>query len=115
MHIAYGKVEAVRGVSLDVGANEIVTIIGANGAGKSTLLNAVMGVLPLKGFVRFTGEDIARLEIEDRVALGISLVPEHRELFATMNVEDICGLVPSASPRPPPRSPSNASTRCFRA
>jgi branched-chain amino acid transport system ATP-binding protein len=88
VHIAYGKVEAVRGVSLDVGANEIVTIIGANGAGKSTLLNAVMGVLPLKGFVRFTGEDIARLEIEDRVALGISLVPEHRELFATMNVED---------------------------
>src|SRR6476619_5484904 len=88
VHIAYGKVEAVRGVSLDVGANEIVTIIGANGAGKSTLLNAVMGVLPLKGFVRFTGEDIAPLDIEDRVAAGLSLVPEHRELFATMNVED---------------------------
>jgi branched-chain amino acid transport system ATP-binding protein len=88
VHIAYGKVEAVRGVSLDVGANEIVTIIGANGAGKSTLLNAIMGVLPLKGRVGFAGEDIARLEIEDRVALGISLVPEHRELFATMNVED---------------------------
>jgi branched-chain amino acid transport system ATP-binding protein len=88
VHIAYGKVEAVRGVSLDVAANEIVTIIGANGAGKSTLLNAIMGVLPLKGRVGFAGEDIARLEIEDRVALGISLVPEHRELFATMNVED---------------------------
>lgn len=88
VHIAYGKVEAVRGVSLDVGANEIVTIIGANGAGKSTLLNAIMGVLPLKGRVGLDGEDMARLEIEDRVALGISLVPEHRELFATMNVED---------------------------
>jgi branched-chain amino acid transport system ATP-binding protein len=88
VHIAYGKVEAVRGVSLDVAANEIVTIIGANGAGKSTLLNAIMGVLPLKGRVGFSGEDMARLEIEDRVALGISLVPEHRELFATMNVED---------------------------
>jgi branched-chain amino acid transport system ATP-binding protein len=87
-HIGYGKVEAVRGVSLEVGDNEIVTIIGANGAGKSTLLNAVMGILPLKGRVNFAGEDLARLEIEDRVALGLSLVPEHRELFSTMNVED---------------------------
>ena len=87
-HIAYGKVEAVRGVSLAIGDNEIVTIIGANGAGKNTLLNAVMGILPLKGRVSFAGEDLARLEIEDRVALGLSLVPEHRELFSTMNVED---------------------------
>jgi branched-chain amino acid transport system ATP-binding protein len=87
-HIAYGKVEAVRGVSLDVGDNEIVTIVGANGAGKTTLLNAVMGVLPLKGRVAFAGADLARLEIEDRVALGLSLVAEHRELFASMNVED---------------------------
>src|ERR1700742_3452852 len=88
VHVAYGKVEAVRAVSLDVAANEIVTIIGANGAGKSTLLNAIMGILPLKGRVGLAGEDMARLEIEDRVALGLSLVPEHRELFATMNVED---------------------------
>jgi branched-chain amino acid transport system ATP-binding protein len=87
-HIAYGKVEAVRGVALEVGGNEIVTIIGANGAGKSTLLNAIIGILPLKGRVSFAGEDLARLEIEDRVALGLSLVPEHRELFSTMNVED---------------------------
>jgi branched-chain amino acid transport system ATP-binding protein len=63
VHIAYGKVEAVRGVSLQVGGNEIVTIIGANGAGKSTLLNAIMGVLPLKGRVAFASEDMARLEI----------------------------------------------------
>jgi branched-chain amino acid transport system ATP-binding protein len=87
-HIAYGKVEAVRAVSLDVAANEIVTIIGANGAGKTTLLNAIMGILPLKGGVIFAGQDMARLEIEDRVAAGLSLVPEHRELFGTMNVED---------------------------
>jgi branched-chain amino acid transport system ATP-binding protein len=87
-HISYGKVEAVRGVSLEVGANEIVTIVGANGAGKTTLLNAVMGVLPAKGRLAFAGEDLARLEIEDRVALGLSLVAEHRELFSTMNVED---------------------------
>jgi branched-chain amino acid transport system ATP-binding protein len=87
-HIAYGKVEAVRSVSLDVAAGEIVTIIGANGAGKTTLLNAIMGILPLKGGVTFSGMDMTRLEIEDRVAAGLSLVPEHRELFGTMNVED---------------------------
>jgi branched-chain amino acid transport system ATP-binding protein len=87
-HVAYGKVEAVRSVSLEVADKEIVTIIGANGAGKTTLLNAVMGILPLNGRVTFAGEDIARLEIEDRVAAGLSLVTEHRELFATMSVED---------------------------
>ncbi len=87
-HVAYGKVEAVRSVSLEVLDNEIVTIIGANGAGKTTLLNAIMGILPLKGRVAFAGADLARLEIEDRVAAGLSLVPEHRELFVTMSVED---------------------------
>ena len=69
-------------MSLEVADNEIVTIIGANGAGKTTLLNAIMGILPLKGRASFAGEDMARLEIEDRVAAGLSLVPEHRELFA---------------------------------
>jgi branched-chain amino acid transport system ATP-binding protein len=88
VHVAYGKVEAVRSVSLAVADREIVTIIGANGAGKTTLLNAIMGILPLKGRVAFAGSDVARLEIEDRVAAGLSLVPEHRELFATMDVED---------------------------
>jgi len=88
VHVSYGKVEAVRAVSLEVGDNEIVTIVGANGAGKTTLLNAIMGVLPLQGRVAFAGEDMARLEIEDRVAAGLCLVPEHRELFSTMNVED---------------------------
>jgi branched-chain amino acid transport system ATP-binding protein len=87
-HVAYGKVEAVRSVSLTVADNEIVTIIGANGAGKTTLLNAIMGVLPLRGRATFAGEDIGQLDIEDRVARGVSLVPEHRELFGTMNVED---------------------------
>jgi branched-chain amino acid transport system ATP-binding protein len=91
-HVAYGKVEAVRAVSLDVADNEIVTIIGANGAGKTTLLNAIMGILPLQGCVALAGQDLAQLEIEDRVAAGLSLVPEHRELFATMNVEDNLAL-----------------------
>src|SRR4051794_8234286 len=87
-HVAYGKVEAVRAASLEVNDNEIVTIIGANGAGKTTLLNAIMGILPLKARVTFAGEELLGLEIEDRVAAGLSLVPEHRELFATMSVED---------------------------
>ncbi|NGX97681.1 MAG: ATP-binding cassette domain-containing protein, partial [Candidatus Afipia apatlaquensis] len=69
-HIAYGKVEAVRGVSLEVNADEIVTIVGANGAGKTTLLNAIMGILPLSGSVVFSGQQISRLDIEDRVAAG---------------------------------------------
>jgi branched-chain amino acid transport system ATP-binding protein len=87
-YVAYGKVEAVRAVSLEVRDEEIVTIIGANGAGKTTLLNAIMGILPLKGAAAFADEDMAQLEIEDRVAAGLSLVPEHRELFSTMSVED---------------------------
>jgi branched-chain amino acid transport system ATP-binding protein len=87
-HIAYGKVEAVRAVTLHVEENEIVTIIGANGAGKTTLLNAIMGILPLKGRASFAGQNLQRLEIEDRVALGLSLVAEHRELFGSMSVED---------------------------
>jgi branched-chain amino acid transport system ATP-binding protein len=86
--ISYGKVEAVRSVSLDVGRDEIVTIVGANGAGKTTLLNAIMGILPQSGHIRFDGIDIDGIEIEDRVAAGLSLVPEHRELFGTMSVED---------------------------
>jgi branched-chain amino acid transport system ATP-binding protein len=88
VHVAYGKVEAVRAVGIEVARDEIVTIIGANGAGKTTLLNAIMGILPLQGRVTFAGQDLARLQIEDRVAAGLSLVPEHRELFATMSVED---------------------------
>ena len=87
-HVAYGKVEAVRSVSLEVGQNQIVTIVGANGAGKTTLLSAIIGILPLKGRVSFAGQDLSRLDIEDRVAMGLGLVPEHRELFVTMNVED---------------------------
>ncbi|MBN8986534.1 MAG: ABC transporter ATP-binding protein, partial [Rhizobiales bacterium] len=62
--------------------------VGANGAGKTTLLNAIMGILPQSGRIRFDGIDITGIEIEDRVAAGLSLVPEHRELFGTMSVED---------------------------
>jgi branched-chain amino acid transport system ATP-binding protein len=86
--VAYGNVEAVRSVTLDVRENEIVTIIGANGAGKTTLLNAIIGIQRLKGRLAFSSQDLTRLDIEDRVAMGLCLVPEHRELFGTMTVED---------------------------
>ncbi len=86
--IAYGKVEAVRSASLHVEQGEIVAIIGANGAGKTTLLNAIIGILPANGRFRVADQNIAALEIEDRVALGLTLVPERRELFGAMPVED---------------------------
>ncbi len=92
MHVAYGKVEAVHGIDLKVGAGQIVTVIGPNGAGKSTLLNAIAGALPTLGSARGTvlldGRDLAGVAIEARVARGMSLVPEKRELFASMSVED---------------------------
>ncbi|KAB2915289.1 MAG: ABC transporter ATP-binding protein [Hyphomicrobiaceae bacterium] len=88
MTVAYGKVEAVHGISLSVQPGSIVTVIGANGAGKTTLLNAVMGVLPAGGHVTFDGAAVDGYSVEERVALGLALVPERRELFSSMTVED---------------------------
>jgi branched-chain amino acid transport system ATP-binding protein len=88
MHVSYGRVEAVHGVSLDVPHASIVTVIGANGAGKTTLLNAIMGVMKGKGSIAFDGRPVADLSLEARVANGLCLVPERRELFASMPVED---------------------------
>ncbi len=86
--VAYGGIPAVHGVSLQVAAGRIVSVIGPNGAGKTSLLGALMGVQPAGGTIGFLGRDITRLAIEARVALGMSLVPEKRELFATMSVAD---------------------------
>jgi branched-chain amino acid transport system ATP-binding protein len=88
MHVSYGRVEAVHGVSLDVPHASIVTVIGANGAGKTTLLNAIMGVMKGKGSIEFDGRAVADVSLEARVAGGLCLVPERRELFASMPVED---------------------------
>ncbi len=85
---AYGKIEAVRQVSLEMQPGSIVTVIGANGAGKTTLLNAIMGVQPATGDMYFAGEDLSQMQIEARVANGLCLVPERRELFSSMSVED---------------------------
>jgi branched-chain amino acid transport system ATP-binding protein len=86
--IAYGKVEAVHAVSLSIAPGSIVTVIGPNGAGKTTLLGAIMGLLPARGDIRYGGRSLAGVEVEQRVALGLCLVPEQRELFAAMSVAD---------------------------
>lgn len=86
--VAYGKVEAVHGVSLAIARGSIVTVIGSNGAGKTTLLGAIMGLLPSRGEIRYDGASLASVAIEQRVALGLCLVPERRELFAAMTVAD---------------------------
>jgi branched-chain amino acid transport system ATP-binding protein len=88
VRVAYGKVEAVQGVSLRVEAGQIVTVIGANGAGKTTLLNALVGLLPARGEIRYRGEALREEAPEQRVAKGLALVPERRELFASMSVAD---------------------------
>jgi len=88
LKVSYGKVAALHHVDLTVGAGQIVTVIGSNGAGKTTLLSAIMGLLPSDGKIEFAGECHARVEVEDMVVRGLTLVPEKRELFASMSVED---------------------------
>ena len=87
-HVAYGKVEAVRGVSLSLQQGQIITVIGPNGAGKTTLLSAVIGLLPARGRLLFEGEDLFKLDVEGRAERGFCLVPEKRELFGELTVYD---------------------------
>jgi branched-chain amino acid transport system ATP-binding protein len=86
--VAYGPVEAVHGVELEVREGEIVTVIGPNGAGKTTLLSAAMGLLPSRGELQWQGERLPRVTVEAMVARGVGLVPEKRELFGEMSVQD---------------------------
>jgi branched-chain amino acid transport system ATP-binding protein len=88
LHVAYGKVEAVRGVGLTMQPGQIVTVIGPNGAGKTTLLAATAGLLRSRGQVTYDGLDVERLDVEERVERGFCLVPETRELFGDMTVAD---------------------------
>ena len=88
LRAGYGRAEVLHGVSLHADKGSVITVIGPNGAGKSTLLNTLMGILPGKGRIAFNGQDIATLTLEERVMQGMALVPEKRELFGTMTVED---------------------------
>jgi branched-chain amino acid transport system ATP-binding protein len=88
LHAGYGRAEVLTGLDFDLPRGQVVTVIGPNGAGKSTTLNALMGLLPSRGKVVFDGQDLADTTLEDRVMMGLALVPEKRELFGTMPVED---------------------------
>ena len=88
LRAGYGRAEVIHGIDLSATAGSVITVIGPNGAGKSTFLNSLMGVLPAQGEIEFQGQSISALSLEERVMLGIALVPEKRELFGTMPVED---------------------------
>lgn len=88
LRVAYGKVEAITGIDLKLEEGQLVTVIGPNGAGKTTLLSAIMGILASKGEIHFNGNDFICPDIETLVGHGLGLVPEKRELFATMSVQD---------------------------
>lgn len=88
LRAGYGRAEVLHGIDLQAPKGSVITVIGPNGAGKSTFLNALMGILPAQGQIEFQGQPISALSLEERVMLGIALVPEKRELFGTMPVED---------------------------
>jgi branched-chain amino acid transport system ATP-binding protein len=87
--LAYGKIEAIHGISLEVAEGEIVTLIGANGAGKTSTMRAVSGVRGIKsGKITFDGEDITHLRADQRVRKGLCLAPEGRGIFPGMTVTE---------------------------
>ena len=88
LRISYGRVEAVHGVSLQIGGGQIVTIVGPNGAGKTTLLNGLMGLIRVTGRVSYFGSAQDHPRCEDLVARGVTLIPERRELFGSFSIED---------------------------
>ena len=88
LRAGYGRAEVLHGVNLQADQGSVITVIGPNGAGKSTLLNSLMGILPVRGTIAFQGQSLSALTLEERVMRGIALVPERRELFGTMSVED---------------------------
>lgn len=89
LSVSYGRIRALKGVSLRVDQGTVVSLIGANGAGKTTLLRAISGVLPIEqGSIRFEGKPIDRLKSHRRVAMGIAHSPEGRQIFKSLSVED---------------------------
>lgn len=87
LRVHYGKIEAIKGVSVVVNQGEIVTLIGANGAGKTTILKTISGLRPVSsGSINFDGQDINKVQAHERVDLGISQVPEGRGIFPGMTV-----------------------------
>jgi branched-chain amino acid transport system ATP-binding protein len=120
IHVNYGQLPAVRGISLTLERGQVLAVIGANGAGKSTLLKAISGQVPVRaGGVRLDGVDLARVPAHVRARRGIALVPEGRRLFPSLTVEENL-LVSGATRRTGPwtldavyeRLPIVAERRC---
>ncbi|TAN10343.1 MAG: ABC transporter ATP-binding protein [Rhizobiaceae bacterium] len=88
LRVRYGKVPALNGVSLTVGEGEIAVLIGANGAGKTTLLNAISGLRPFSGSIRFRGRPLDKVAAYRRAAIGVGQVPEGRRIFTAMTVRE---------------------------
>ncbi len=89
LHVAYGAIRAIQGISFHLDAGEIVTLIGANGAGKSTTLRTISGLLrPFRGDILYQGQSIVRTSPERIVRMGISQVPEGRQIFSTLTVRE---------------------------
>ena len=89
IHVGYGAVRALDGVSIHVAEGEVVSVIGSNGAGKTTLMKTVAGLLAARsGAITFEDRDITEIEAQDLVGRGISLVPEGRQVFGRMSVEE---------------------------
>jgi branched-chain amino acid transport system ATP-binding protein len=89
LHVFYGKIEAIKGISFGVNEGEVVTLIGANGAGKTTTMRTISGVRPVaQGSIFFEGQDITKMAPHDRVKLGICQAPEGRGIFPGMTVRE---------------------------
>ncbi len=85
--VAYGGIEALKGISLEVNENKIITLVGANGAGKSTTLRSIVGLVkPKQGSIEFEGKNLLSIQTKDLVRMGITLVPEGRRVFANLTV-----------------------------
>src|ERR1700746_1169705 len=108
----YGPIQAIRGISLEVGPSQIVTVLGANGAGKTSVLRTISGVLdPERGQVMFEGRDIARLPPDQVMRLGICHVPEGREIFPFLTVRENLNM--GAYPRRDPKGVAGDIELCF--
>ncbi|NLT74874.1 MAG: ABC transporter ATP-binding protein [Chloroflexi bacterium] len=113
LHVAYGAIRAIQGISFHVDAGEIVTLIGANGAGKSTSLRTISGLLrPYRGDILYQGESIVRTSPERIVKAGISQVPEGRQIFSTLTVME--NLQMGAYTRRDPQEIESSMQRVFR-
>jgi branched-chain amino acid transport system ATP-binding protein len=88
LHVAYGGIKAVKGISLEVAAGEIVTLIGANGAGKSSTLKAIVRLVKSTGAIRVFGADVTGLETHKLASRGVALVPEGRAIFGPLSVKE---------------------------